>query len=206
MTPIRFTAEQTDAMQEVINIAMGQAVASLANILDDVRVDLSVPHVHLVRINDLLDTIQKIIGATNEVTVVTQAFYNHLKGEVLVIFEEHGWKDLAGLMGYEQLPGNRQQEHELLLDVANIVTGACLNGIVSQLGTDLSYTAPSLISDLSGMKNTLISNNVSWTHALLVEVNFSLEHINFKSHLLILMTEDSIAILSATLDELLESI
>ena len=205
MTDIQYTDEQTDALQEIINIAMGQAVASLASILD-VRVGLSVPQVHLVQIHELIDTIQEITGTADEVTVVSQAFYNQLKGEVLVIFEEHGWKDLAGLMGYEQLPGNMQEEQELLLDVANIVTGACLNGIANQLGTDLSYTAPSVISDMSGTKQALTANNTSWTHALLVEVNFSLEHINFKSHLLILMTEDSIAILSTALDELLESI
>lgn len=205
MTAVQYTDEQTDALQEIINIAMGQAVASLAGILD-VRVGLSVPHVHLVQIHELIDTIQEITGASDEITIVSQAFYSHLKGEVLIIFEEHGWKDLAGLMGYEPPPGNIQQEQELLLDVANIVSGACLNGIANQLGTDMSYTPPSVIPDMSRMKNALVSNNASWTHALLVEVNFSLEHINFKSHLLILMTEDTIEILSTTLDDLLESI
>ncbi len=205
MTDVRYTDEQTDALQEIINIAMGQAVASLASILD-VRVDLSVPQVHLVQIHELINTIQEITGSTNKVTIVSQAFYNHLKGEVLVIFEEHGWHDLARLMGYEQLPGNIQEEQELLLDVANVVTGACLNGISNQLGTDLSYTAPSIISEISGPKQALMTNKTTWSHALLVEVNFSLEHINFKSHLLILMTEDSIVILSTALDELLESI
>lgn len=204
MKDIGYTEEQTDALQEIINIAMGQAVASLANILD-VRVVLSVPHVHLVRAHELIDTIREITGSFDNVTMVSQAFYNRLKGEVLVLFEDYGWKDLAHLMGYEQAPGNLREEQELLLDVANIMTGACVNGIANQLGTDLSYTAPSLIPDLCGIEQALQGNNASWTHALLVEVNFSLEHINFSSHLLILMTEGSIAILGTTLDELLEA-
>jgi len=93
MTDIQYTDEQTDALQEIINIAMGRAVASLASILD-VRVGLSVPRVHLVQIHELIDAIQEITGAANEVTVVSQAFYANQHDGLTSIYNRHYIEDI----------------------------------------------------------------------------------------------------------------
>jgi chemotaxis protein CheC len=48
-------------------------------------------------------------------------------------------------------------------------------------------------------------DNLTWTHALLMEVNFSLESYNFISHLIMLMPEQAISKMRGILDEFILS-
>ncbi|MEW6613429.1 MAG: hypothetical protein AB1409_11880, partial [Pseudomonadota bacterium] len=126
------TEAQTDALQEVANVAMGQAGNSLARILD-VFVCLSVPRIRLVTATEVLDAVLEMVGSDTVVSAARQAFYNHLRGEAVVIFGQAGCRDLAVLMGYdEQLDANSEQE--LLLEVSNVLVGACMCCIGDQLG------------------------------------------------------------------------
>jgi len=52
MTQAALSNDQHDALQELTNIAMGQAGASLATLLDEF-VDLSVPRIRMVAVVDL---------------------------------------------------------------------------------------------------------------------------------------------------------
>lgn len=198
------TPDQRDALQEVLNIAMGRAGDSLARILD-AFVNLSVPRIRIVEVAELPKTVVEMVGDGCEATAVRQAFYDDLRGEAIVVFGQAGCKDLAELMGYDsKLEGNAEQE--LLLDVANVLVGAILNGITETLGTELSFTAPSIMAERVPVDAVINPVNLPWTHALLLEVNYSLENRAFKSHLLLLMAEDAIEALRQAVNDFMESI
>lgn len=204
MTIIPLTPDQTDALQEVVNIAMGQAGASLAQILDHF-VHLSIPKIRVIQVSDVGNSVIDMVGHNSEMTAVRQAFYNQLRGEAIVLFGQNGCKDLADLMGYDQKL-NTEEEQELLLDVANILVGAILNGITQTLKTELGFSAPSIMAQNTHIDSVICSDNLSWTHALLLEVNFSLEKRDFKSHLLLLLAEDAIDTLRRRVDEFMDSV
>lgn len=202
MSDNNLAADHQDALQEITNVAMGQAGAALAAILDSF-ITLSVPRIRLIDVSHLVATVGEMVDNPAEVTAVRQAFFfNRLRGEALIIYGRGGCSELADLMGYEAGSG-APSEHELLLDVSNVLTGACLNGIGEQIGTDFSYTPPSIMAERVGLDRLLVPQQLPWQQALLVEVNFSLENRNFKSHLLMLMAEDAIEDLRQRLDQLL---
>lgn len=204
MSLTQLSEDQRDALQEVLNIAMGQAGDSLARILD-AFVELSVPRIRIVDVGRVADTVREMVGDRQEITAVRQSFFDDLRGEALVIFGASGCKDLADLMGYaEQL--DVQSERELLLDVANVLVGAILNGITETLGTELSYSAPSIMAERAQVDTLINLEQLSWSHALLLEVNYSLENRDFKSHLLLLMAEEAIESLRRAIDQFMESI
>lgn len=204
MSAARLTAEQNDILQEVVNIAMGQAGDSLARILDS-YVQLSVPRVRDLDVRQVEGTVREMIGHGEEVSAVRQAFHSQLRGEAIVIFGAEGSGDLAELMGYED-EINAQNHQELLLDVSNLLVGACLNGIAHQLNTELSFSPPSLMAINVPVDTLLQPSQLNWQYALLLEVNFSLEERAFKSHLLILMAEQELASLRQSLDTFLLAI
>jgi len=82
-----YNEDQTDALQEVANIAMGQAGDSLARILDNF-VTLSVPRIRQIAVHELADTVTTMVGDEEEVSAVRQAFYNSLRGEARAILEQ----------------------------------------------------------------------------------------------------------------------
>ena len=97
-------------------------------------------------------------------------------------------------------------EQELLLDVGNILIGACISGIGAQLQADLSFSPPSIMAEYASLDTVLVPENLSWEYSLLVEVNFTLENSNFKSHLLILMAEEGIESLRESLERLMAAV
>lgn len=204
MSITHFTDEQRDALQEVLNIAMGQAGNSLARILDTF-ISLSVPRIRLVNVDEVTTAVIDMVGIRTEVTAVRQAFFDDLRGEAIVIYGQRGCKDLADLMGYPAKM-DPATETELVLDVTNVLVGAILNGITETLGTEISYSAPSMIAESTPVEKIMDPNQLSWSHALLLEVNYSIEKRDFKSHLLLLMTEDAIDSLRIAVSHFMEAI
>lgn len=201
--PSLLTADQTDALQEVTNIAMGQAGSSLANILG-VFVNLSVPRIRVLDAASIGTAISDMVGKDKEITAARQSFHGTMRGEALVIYDQEGCMDLADLMGYDgQLDASA--EREILLDVSNVQVGACLGGIADLLEASLTYSAPSIMAERIPVDRLIDPKKMTWNYALLVEVNFTLEARNFMSHMTFLMPEESIHSMGEALDKFMEN-
>ncbi len=194
--------DQKEALQEIANIGMGQAGESIARVLDHF-VHLSIPRIFMLTPTDMSAALARTVGSGN-LSAVRQGFHGQMRGEALVIYGEQRCNDLADLMGYEGVV-DHIGELELLLDVSNILVGACLGGIAEQLKSDIGFSAPSLMVDRVPVEAMLRADDVSWSNALLVEVNFRLEGRSFACHLVILMPEAEIRALAGALDRFLEN-
>lgn len=202
--------DQRDALQELTNIAMGQAGSSLATLLDEF-VDLSIPRIRVLQLAEAPSALAELVGPKAEVSAVRQSFQGYLRGEAIVIFTEPGCHVLADLLGYEELVDG--DDTELLLDVANVLTGACLGGMVEQIrgfmpasgAMELSFSMPSVMARQVSAAKLLDPERAGWSHALLMEVNFTLKSRNFVAHLIMLMPEDGIRKLQQIVDEFIAS-
>lgn len=197
------TPDQSDTLQEIVNIAMGQAGDSLARVLDTF-VQLSVPRIKLTEVANIGPGLSDLVKNDMLITAVRQSFYDDLSGEAITIFSSEGCRDLSDLMGY-QTDLDPLTEKEVLFDVSNILVGACLNGIAEQLNANLSFSAPSLIAENASARELLSPDSLPWDYALQVEVNFKLEQRNFMSHLIIMMAKDAIGSLQRSLEDFLEA-
>lgn len=201
---VGLTEEQNEVLQEVVNIGMGMAGDSLARILKTF-VELSIPRIRLVSVENLNDDIAELVGDKTLITGVRQAFFSYWRGEAITIFDQYGCNELATLMGYsENLDKN--SEVELLLDVGNVLVGACLNGIATQLNVEVNFSPPSVIAANIPVERMFNTNQLNWSHTLLFEVNFGLENMRFKSHLLVMMSEETIFTLQNDLDAFLDGL
>lgn len=212
MSGISLTPDQLDAMQEITNIGMGQAGSVLAVLLGTF-VNLSVPRINVLALDDVPKAIWTMVGSEDDITAVRQSFKGCLTGEAIVIYGYEGCKELADLMGYDN-DLDHNDETELLLDVGNVLVGACLGGIVDQIKeiaevkedeSALTFSAPLLMAEKVKPIDLINPEKLTWTHALLLEVNFTLEERNFISHLCVLMPEHSIERMGEILDEFINS-
>ncbi len=201
MGNLSLSPDQLDAMQEITNIGMGQAGSVLAELLDSF-ITLSVPRINILALAEVSNSIAALVGEDIEVTAVRQSFQGFVTGEAIVVYGVDGCKELADLMGYDS-ELNKDSETELLLDVGNVLVGACLGGIIDQLkeiayvipGDDdvsLTFSAPLMMAEAVPANTLIKAEKLAWTHALLLEVNFSLEERNFISHVCVLMPEASL--------------
>ena len=181
-----------DAFREVVNVAMGRAAALLARLLG-VFVQLPVPNVNLFEVGELhmaLADAQRGDG----LTAVCQGFIGSgIAGEALLIFHDSEMDDMARLMsGFS----SDYSEIEMLLDLSSVLIGACLNGIAGQIDVQFSQSHPIVLGEHASIEELIKLNRPRWKTTLAVEISYSIEghHIHFD--LLLLFTEDSVALLS----------
>ncbi|MES2205256.1 MAG: chemotaxis protein CheC [Pseudomonadota bacterium] len=203
MTKKILTSDQRDALQEVTNIAMGQAGASLAQVLGEF-VQLSVPQINVIELEEINQALAMLVGATTVVSAVRQAFTGALRGEAVAIFDQEGCIELAELMGYEK-ELTPKAEQELMLDVANVLIGACIKGITKLLQTDITFSPPSVMAKNMPIGQLMHPSTMEWKLALVTEVNFALEKGRFTCHLTQFWPESSIVSLAEALDKFIES-
>lgn len=204
---VSFSEDQRDCLQEIVNVAMGQAGDSLARFLE-VFIHLSVPRIKLVESQSLPDTLETMVGSIDTVSAVRQGFYSAedgqgIRGEAIVVFSQTSFQELAELLAYDQEIDD-SGEKELLLDITNILNGACLTGIAEQIETELSFSAPSILGHRVNLKELIPAKDLAWAQALLVEINYTLENRSFKCSLLLLMPGEAIEVVKNALDILLD--
>jgi chemotaxis protein CheY-P-specific phosphatase CheC len=189
-TALRFSSEQRDCLQEISNVAMGQAGDNLARLLDAFVV-LSIPHVEMLSPADIAMALNALKGSAT-VSGVCQGFLGGgLAGEAMLIFNDASFTDLAQLLRYDD-EIDTHTEHELLMDAANVLTGACLKGIAEQLDVEFSFGPPLLLGQHLCIDELLSNTNKNWTQALVIEINYRIENYNINCDLLLILTEDSL--------------
>lgn len=180
---------QRDCLQEISNIAMGQAGDYLARLLNSFVI-LSVPHVAILTPAEIAMAVQTI--DEDSVSGICQGFIGGgIAGEAMLLFNDTSFIDLAQLMKFEE-DLNTLTERELLIDSTNILVGALLRGIAEQLDIEFSFGPPAIMGQHQQLDKLLMSKNARWHRTLVIEVNYRIEGKNIQCDLLLVITESSL--------------
>lgn len=204
------TEDQRDCLQEIINVAMGQAGESLARLIE-MFVKLGVPSIHLASTKDIMPKLKNMFGEQHDSVTAVRQMFNHnsgkldIQGEAILVFSQSSLAEIEALMvnHQSQALNNRM---EFLLNIANILTGVSIKGIADQLDSNFNCSPPSLIGMNISTEQLQSQDPINWHEALIIEVTYRLEHQNFTCSLLFLMAGDSIAKLLSALDDFLEQL
>ena len=202
------TEDRRDALQEMVNVAMGRAGSLMA---DHMRcfIHLSIPVISIVstvKLSESLSPVADGMAIPDPVTGVRQGFYDSedpagIRGEAIVVYDAKAHLHLAQRLQVASEPTD-QVERELLLEITNIITGACLNGISDQLGVQLDYSAPSIVAQRQHYSELLDPTQLPWDHCLRVQVHYS-EDGGFGCNLFLLLTTPALEELFRHADQFL---
>lgn len=198
--------DQRDCLQELANVAMGQSADRLARLLD-VFVVLTIPNVSILTPVDIAMTLQSLQDSADNsqpLSGVCQGFIGGgLAGEAMLIFNGTDYQSLAELLKYQD-HHTAEARNELLMDTANVLTGACLHGLAEQLDIQFSFGPPTLLGENFDIPALLNQRHVSWDRALVIEIGYTIEDRRVNCDLLIVISEQSIQGLLEKLDYLLD--
>ena len=146
--PAAFLPIELDALQESMNIGFGQAARALSEVID-MHVVLSVPKISLAAKEGMAELICAEIGNPADFSLVEQRFRGSFAGTGFLLVPDEEGRKLAelfgGLEGAEQGPGMSALEDEVILEIGNIIIGACVGKIAELLGDGVSYLPPRVI-------------------------------------------------------------
>ncbi|MGM0575965.1 MAG: chemotaxis protein CheC [Myxococcota bacterium] len=205
---IDFSEDDYDVLREIANVAMGRAAADLAELLG-VFVELTVPRLEVVSGDDLLVRLQDTAEKFDEVSAIRQSFTSAVDGEVITLFNQAVVSTVADLLGYEGRL-DPAKEREVLLDVSNILVGACLNGMGGLMNTEMRFGAPSLLCEWMDVRRFLAKmfapERLDWEYTLVIKIAFALEEREFKSDLLVFLSERSVGVVGASIESYLDNL
>jgi len=200
--PDAIKIDMQEGYQEIANVAMGRAADLLAKLLNSFVV-MPIPVVNMIEVSELRMAIQQV-DDNDMVSGVCQGFIGAgIAGEALLIFNESSYEDIAKLMKYV---GEIDEivEVELLMDIANILIGACLKGIAEQLDINFSQGHPLVLGRHVKIDDLLGRSASRWSKTLTIEMGYKIEDQNISCDLLLLFTEDSIEAIDELVSYLIE--
>ncbi|WNO60017.1 response regulator [Rheinheimera sp. MMS21-TC3] len=191
---IELSFEVRDVLQELTNIAMGQAGDLLARLLN-VFVKLPIPNVNLIEVSELHMALASVEQEASTAAVCQGFIGGGVSGEALLILTESSYKDIANLMNYHGAL-TAKVELELLMDISNILIGAVLKGLSEQLDMAFSQGHPVVLGQRETVSDLIKANTRRWRKTLAIELTYGIENYDISCDLLLLFTEDSLKTLN----------
>lgn len=188
-----------DVYREVSNVAMGQAGDHLARVLDTF-IELPVPNVNFIAPSELHMAL-KSIDNQQRVAAISQGFAGSgILGEALTLFSDTSIDDVCQLLGSSDSGSLRQQRIEALMDIASIISSACLNGLGQQLHVQFTASQPVLMGEHTAIDELLKEGEHRWQNILAVEIGYSLKQHQLGFELLLLFPADAVKVLDQQLE------
>jgi chemotaxis protein CheC len=143
------TDEEMDILQEVMNIAFGSAAADLAEVIDIYAV-LSVPTIKVMQTVDLPKYIRSAVKEYDKLSIVEQNFIAKFRGIAILIFPSGIGRALIAMLDKDSESTLESDpiealELETLMEVGNILVGACVSKVAELLGDVVIYAPPRVI-------------------------------------------------------------
>jgi chemotaxis protein CheY-P-specific phosphatase CheC/ActR/RegA family two-component response regulator len=182
--------DKLDAYREMVNVAMGRAGENLAQLLGEF-IDLPIPNVNLLESNELSMAVADI-NRNDCVSAVSKGFASAgIRGEALVIFNDFNSQNIIELLKYDQYSSTGSVELEALMDVSNILIGACINGLSEQLNVSFSHSHPVLLGRHQGLAALLSENVKQWGKVMAIEIAYAIKAKDISFDLLLLFPNDA---------------
>jgi chemotaxis protein CheC len=188
--------EELDILQEIMNIAFGKATAELAEFID-IRVVLSVPDARVIYTAGLPEYLQEEIRDYGDISIVEQKFWSDFKGSALLVFPAGSGKELITLLIGEEIdvfvsdPVD-ELEKGTLMEVGNILIGACLGKIAELLHDRLTYSPP--IVHVGDNVHDLLPKTAmnSYELTIVLRTSFHFEKKDISGFLFVLTSQESL--------------
>jgi chemotaxis protein CheC len=195
-------ALEHDALEELFNVGLHRAAASLSEITGQ-RILVDLPRLIICPISEIEERLIDLLNG--EIATVHQAFGGAVAGDAVLLLEHDKAAMLAKLMtSGEAGTGGRldQSAREVLVEIGNIVLGACLSGVGDMLQMPVSFSVPRIhIESLKSILSSLQVETGEPQYALIAATRFRLSTAAVDGYLVIAVGARSLTRISRALTE-----
>lgn len=198
--------EEKEILQEIMNIAFGKAAADLAEVIN-IFVVLSVPYIKMLKAQELPEYLRSQVSDYDKISIVEQNFWGDFKGSAFLVFQASAGRELIAIFGDEETTGFETAaalEKETLMEVGNILIGACVGKLAELLKDTVTYSPPRVVTE--NTPNDAIPPSLfdAEASAIVLKTVFSFEERNVNGFLFLVTSHDSIQWLKKALEAFME--
>jgi chemotaxis protein CheC len=204
---VDFSPLELDALQETMNIGFGQAAATLSEVIN-MHVILNVPKIALLSLADIPGFIEREIENPEAFIIVEQFFLGRFNGTSFLLLPENEGAKLVDIFSDDpclerSTPSLDTLQRETVIEIGNIIIGACVGKIAEMLGDVVTYKPPRYFSGRVGtglIEKQLISSRGM---ALVFKTIFHFDKQDVAGLLFLVTGESSVGWLKTAVDKLL---
>ncbi|MCC5620868.1 chemotaxis protein CheC [Nostoc sp. CHAB 5715] len=193
------TAEELDALQELINIGVGRA-ASLLNEMLDSYIRLKIPVVKVLTANEAYQELTKRFH-DDTLASVKLRFTGSFYGTASLIFPPDSASTLVAVLTGEDPSADLDAvKIGTLSEIGNIVINGVMGSLTNVLRRHVNYTLPVYLEDT--LENLLLSAYESDSKILLAQASFTIERLEIIGDIILIFLVGTFdALISAMKDE-----
>ncbi|MDA3956806.1 chemotaxis protein CheC [Oceanispirochaeta sp.] len=201
------TEMEIDALRETMNISFGSAAADLAEIMD-IFIQITVPNINTVSLPELSGFIRHKIKDFKSCSIVEQQYNGDFEGIALLVFPYGEAKELISYFHQPEAPGFVSDnlidlESEVLLEIGNILIGACIGRIFELLDSRIGYQPPQMLLGEEFDRSFLNQNFNNQNLVIIMSTFFRFEDRNATGHMFLINNKKSIPHLKKALSRFL---
>lgn len=195
---INLSEDEEDVLQELINVAHGNATAVIADILHAFA-SLSIPKIKIMQTSELVKQFQKLENASYFFS--SQAFVGEFSGESAFFIDEVSAHNLAKHLDVQSM----DDLDDALLEINNILTSSLTSRLAQEMGTKISFSLPS-IAKLNLNEAAKFEKFQQYSQAIVIDTELNFKEQQIHAEIFILTEEESILWMKKQLNSILETL
>lgn len=198
---MKLTARQLDALQELVNIGIGQAAGILNDMIDS-PIRLQIPYLQILSPTDVQEQLEIHLNG-EQIASVQLKFTGSFGGIAQLVFPTNSAAMLVTMLTGEEIGSHDLDSVKIgtLSEVGNIVINGVMGAISNVLQQRLNYSIPSYTEGT--IATLLTSGGLSTdTVVLLAQTRFIIERLHIEGDIILIFNVNSFDTLLTAIDQL----
>ena len=198
MNTLILTEDEQDVLQELMNIAYGDATAIVAEMLD-AYATLSIPNIRIIETSTLLQEMKGLKG--DSYFFSSQAFNGMFSGESAFFIDTKSANNLANHLELQ----NTEDLDDAILELTNVLTSTLTTRLAKEMNTEIKFSLPSI----SKLPHDEIQTNKTlqeYSQVIVIDTELNFEDQQINGEIFILTKDGSIEWLKNQLNIILEAL
>jgi len=196
MDKITLSEDEQDVLQELINVAYGNATAVVAEMLDAFAT-LGIPKINIMPTKQLLEKFSHKKHASY--FFATQAFIGEFSGETAFFINEESAYNLAKHLELD----TKEDVDDAILELTNILTSSLTTHLAEEMDTQVSFALPN-ISKIPPNEIDEVKTFQQYSQVIVIETELNFKDQKINGEIFILTKDGSIQWLKQQLNKILE--
>ncbi len=200
---LEFNEDQIDALREFMNVSIGAATASLANLLDAFGT-MYIPKIEICDSSELSQKIESTIDIKSMYYATKQLFTGKFGGECMFIISEESARNLGRHL-YKITTPSKDDISDAVIELTNILTSTIVSRLTQELDTQVQFFVPS--SQFIDAGSIVNSEDVAeYSKIIIISTILDFKDQKINGNIYILTKDEAIKSLKVLIDKKIEEI
>ncbi|MDO9305036.1 MAG: chemotaxis protein CheC [Sulfuricurvum sp.] len=200
---VEFSGDHLDVLRELMNIAVGNATASIADLLQAFGT-MHIPKIAISDIKGLKQYMHETIPSESSHYVTKQLFGGPLGGEFIFVITDEVAINLGNHL-YDVEAPNDADIYDAVIELTNILSATMISRLTEELNIKVQFFLPST-EIISGNDLIYLEETAEYSQIIIISTQMEFQNQNINGHIFILAKDAMIQSLKDLIDQKLEEL